>query len=127
MPVPVDCCSILIPRETTKQNDQEISMTFTKPSRAIQSLFPTLVAPTNVANLESPETYTGLAGFHKYWGKKPVESLSCLIENCAGEGDIVLDPFLGSGLISRECLKRSRRFAGVDINPFSVEPRIIIA
>jgi len=97
-------------------------MTFTKLSKAIQrSLFPTLVTPTNVADLESPETYTGLAGFHKYWGKKPVESSSCLIENCTGEGDIVLDPFLGSGLISRECLKRNRRFIGVDINPFSIE------
>lgn len=97
-------------------------MTFTKPSRAVQrSLFPTLVSPINVADLESPETYTGLAGFHKYWGKKPVESLSYLIENCTGAGDIVLDPFLGSGLISLECLKRNRWFVGVDINPFSVE------
>ncbi len=97
-------------------------MTFTKPSKAIQkSLFPILMAPTSVADLESPETYTGLAGFHKYWGKKPVESLSYLIENCTGEGDIVLDPFLGSGLISLECLKRNRRFIGVDINPCSVE------
>ncbi len=97
-------------------------MTFTKPAKAIQkSLFPILMAPTSVANLESPETYTGLAGFHKYWGKKPVESLSYLIENCTVEGDIVLDPFLGSGLISRECLKRNRRFIGVDINPFSIE------
>ena len=33
----------------------------------------------------------------------------------------MLDPFLGSGLISRECLKRNRRFIGVDINPFSIE------
>ena len=33
----------------------------------------------------------------------------------------MLDPFLGSGLISLECLKRTRRFIGVDINPFSIE------
>ena len=122
MPVPGDCCNILIPKENNKikwtENINDIHKTvqvYTK------KLFPTLVAPTNVADLELPETYTGLAGFHKYWGKKPVESLSYLIENCTGEGDIVLDPFPGSGLISRECLKRSRRFAGVDINPFPVE------
>ena len=97
-------------------------MTFTKPSEAIQmSLFPTLTTSTSVADLESPETYTGLAGFHKYWGKKPTESIAYLIENCTREGDIVLDPFLGSGLISRECLTRNRRFIGIDINPFSIE------
>ena len=97
-------------------------MTFTKPSETVQlSLFPTLTTSTRVGELAFPETYTGLAGFHKYWGKKPTESLAYLIENCTDEGDIVLDPFLGSGLISRECLTRNRRFVGIDINPFAVE------
>jgi len=85
------------------------------------SLFPTPTTPTSVADFVTPKTYTGLAGFHKYWGKKPTESLSYLIENCTSEGDIVMDPFLGSGLISRECLLRNRRFIGIDINPFSIE------
>src|SRR3990170_427666 len=97
-------------------------MTFTKPSEIIQkSLFPTPTAPTCVADFVNPETYTGLAGFHKYWGKKPTESLSYLIENCTSKSDIVMDPFLGSGLIARECLERNRRFIGIDINPFSIE------
>lgn len=97
-------------------------MTFAKPSEAIQmNLFPTLPASISVANLKSPGTYTGLAGFHKYWGKKPTESLAYLIENFTAEGDTVLDPFLGSGLISRECLTRNRRFIGIDINPFAIE------
>lgn len=97
-------------------------MTFTKPSNFLQmSLFPEPVSATNVADFIAPKTYTGLAGFHKYWGKKPIESISYLIENCTQEGDIVMDPFLGSGLISRECLLRNRRFIGIDINPFSIE------
>ncbi|XDE61035.1 DNA methyltransferase [Arthrospira platensis BEA 1257B] len=85
------------------------------------SLFPESVSTTKVADLMAPKTYTGLAGFHKYWGKKPIESISYLIENCTQEGDIVMDPFLGSGLISRECLLRNRHFIGIDINPFSIE------
>ena len=80
-----------------------------------------LQTPTSVADFVTPKTYTGLAGFHKYWGKKPVEGISYLIENCTFEGDIVMDPFLGSGLISRECLLRNRRFIGIDINPFCIE------
>lgn len=85
------------------------------------NLFPASVIPTSVTNLINPETYTGLAGFHKYWGKKPTESMSYLIENCTDIGDIVMDPFLGSGLIALECLQRNRRFIGIDINPFSIE------
>jgi DNA modification methylase len=97
-------------------------MTFVKPSESIQmGLFPQSKSETVVADFVTPKTYTGLAGFHKYWGKKPIESLCYLIEKCTKEGDIVLDPFLGSGLISMECLLRNRRFVGIDINPFSIE------
>ncbi|MCK9555095.1 DNA methylase [bacterium] len=97
-------------------------MSFAKPSDSIQiSLFPQSKSDTKIADLVTPKTYTGLAGFHKYWGKKPIESLCYLIEKCTKEGDIVMDPFLGSGLISLECLLRNRRFVGIDINPFSVE------
>lgn len=97
-------------------------MTFIKPSEVIQmNLFPASESSTDVADFVTPKTYTGLAGFHKYWGKKPIESMSYLIEKCTNEGDIVMDPFLGSGLISRECLLRNRRFIGIDINPFSIE------
>jgi hypothetical protein len=97
-------------------------MTFIKPSETKQmNLFPELKPSTDIADLVTPKAYIGLAGFHKYWGKKPIESMSYLIEKCTKEGDIVMDPFLGSGLISRECLLRNRRFIGIDINPFSIE------
>lgn len=97
-------------------------MSFAKPSDAIQmSLFPQSRSDTTIADFMAPKTYTGLAGFHKYWGKKPIESLCYLIEKCTKEGEIVMDPFLGSGLISLECLLRNRRFIGIDINPFSIE------
>lgn len=95
-------------------------MKFSAPPEAIQmNLFPK--SPTSISLLQTPATYTGLAGFHKYWGKKPTESLAYLVENCTSEGDIVLDPFLGSGMLSIECLTRNRRFVGIDINPFSIE------
>lgn len=85
------------------------------------SLFSELKRATKISDLQAPKTYTGLAGFHKYWGKKPIESLGYLIETCTKEGDVVMDPFLGSGLISLECLNRNRSFVGIDINPFSIE------
>lgn len=69
----------------------------------------------------SPQGYKGLAGFHKYWGKKPIESWRFLIDHFTDESDVVLDPFLGSGLIARECVDQKRRFVGFDINPISIE------
>lgn len=97
-------------------------MPFAKPSDSIQmNLFPQPKSETSIADFVTPKTYTGLASFHKYWGKKPTEGLCYLIEKCTNEGDIVMDPFLGSGLISLECLRRNRRFVGIDLNPFSIE------
>ena len=72
-------------------------------------------------DISTPDTYKGIYSFHKYWGKKPTESIAYFIQNFTNETDIVLDPFLGSGLISKECLSRNRRFIGIDINPFSIE------
>lgn len=84
-------------------------------------LFPPNEGIIEFNHFEKPKTYTGLAGFHKYWGKKPIEVISYLIENLTEKDEIVMDPFLGSGLISRECLIKKRRFIGIDINPFSIE------
>ena len=68
-----------------------------------------------------PKGYSGLSGFHKYWGKKPVEAWRFLVNNFTQEGDVVLDPFLGSGLIAKECINLNRRFIGFDVNPISIE------
>ncbi|NJN97720.1 MAG: hypothetical protein HC875_28385 [Anaerolineales bacterium] len=77
--------------------------------------------PTLVRNPSTPKGYKGLAGFHKYWGKKPIEAWGFLIETLTQEKEIILDPFLGSGLIAKECIDFDRRFIGFDINPFSIE------
>ena len=49
-----------------------------------------------------PQGYTGLYGWHKYWGKKPYEPLAYAIEQLTRPGDLVVDPFLGSGAVARE-------------------------
>jgi hypothetical protein len=71
--------------------------------------------------ITEPKGYAGLAAFHKYWGKKPVECLCDLIENLTAEQELVLDPFVGSGLVGREAVERNRRFIGIDINPIAIE------
>jgi hypothetical protein len=70
--------------------------------------------------LSDPSSYKGLYAFHKYWGKKPHEVLGFIIDHLTEPGDIVLDPFMGSGTSGRETLLRARRFIGCDLNPSSV-------
>lgn len=65
--------------------------------------------------------HKGLFAFHKYWGKKPQEQLAYLIKSLSLEGDIIVDPFVGSGLVAREALNQHRRFVGCDVNPVAVE------
>ena len=85
---------------------------------------PVAVTPSKAS---SPVGYTGLYGFHKYWGKKPHEPLAFVIDELTDEGDTVLDPFVGSGTSARESLIRNRRFIGFDVNPVAVELTKLLA
>ncbi|MDX2042573.1 MAG: DNA methyltransferase [Acidobacteriota bacterium] len=76
---------------------------------------------TSVHQLTKPTGYKGLYGFHKYWGKKPAETVSFLIEQLSRPSEVVLDPFLGSGAIVREALMRERRVIACDLNPTAIE------
>ena len=69
----------------------------------------------------TPATYKGLQLFHRYWGKKPVDVSVDIVEKLCENGGIVLDPFMGSGLLSRGCSQNGKRFIGMDINPVGVE------
>ena len=81
----------------------------------------TQVPPVRAYDAPLPTGYKGFANFHKYWGKKPIEAWRFLIEKLTQPNSIVLDPFLGSGLIAKECLDQDRRFIGFDVNPISIE------
>lgn len=65
----------------------------------------------------SPAAYDGVLAFHKYWGKKPVEPLAYLVERLTRPGDLVVDPFSGSGVTGFAAVGLKRRYLGIDINP----------
>jgi len=73
------------------------------------------------AQVSAPSGYRGLYAFHKYWGKKPFEPVSYAIENLTDRYEIVLDPFVGSGVVMREAARLGRRFIGIDLNPVAIE------
>lgn len=55
----------------------------------------------------------------RYWGRKPPSMVSKYIKEFTNEGELVLDPFGGSGNIVRTALALGRRAIYVDLNPFA--------
>lgn len=63
-----------------------------------------------------PTLYRGM----KYWGKKPHNIWSSIIDQYSSVGDIIYDPFAGSGLTFFESIKISRKPVVCDINPLTL-------
>ena len=57
---------------------------------------------------------------HKFWARKPHNVIANYIEHFTDPGDIVLDPFCGSGVTICESLHAGRKAIGVDLNPIAV-------
>jgi site-specific DNA-methyltransferase (adenine-specific) len=50
----------------------------------------------------------------KHPTQKPLELLERLVLACTQEGDMVLDPFCGSGTTGVASVKHNRKFVGID-------------
>ena len=48
---------------------------------------------------------------------KPVPLMQCLIENSTQNGELVLDPFIGSGTTALACIRSKRNYIGCEIDP----------
>jgi len=56
---------------------------------------------------------------HKYWSKKSPDEIAAYIERYTNEGDIILDPFCGSGIVACEAVRLNRRAFVIDLNPIA--------
>ena len=66
--------------------------------------------------LSIPNKKTKIDGKNIHDTEKPVELMKILIENSSKEGDIVLDPFMGSGSTGIACKQTNRKFIGIEID-----------
>ncbi|MFX0100176.1 MAG: DNA methyltransferase [Candidatus Hodarchaeota archaeon] len=57
---------------------------------------------------------------HKYWSRKPINVVRAHIEASTRPGDIVLDPFCGSGTTISQSLITGRKAVGFDLNPMAI-------
>jgi len=66
------------------------------------------------------KTYKGIYSMHKYWSKKPFDVIRKFILQYTNKGDIILDPFCGSGVTISESIFLGRKAIGIDINPSAI-------
>ena len=55
----------------------------------------------------------------KIWGHptiKPIDLTESMVRNCSNEGDLVLDPFIGSGTTAIACIRNNRDYIGFEYN-----------
>jgi len=64
--------------------------------------------------------HTPMYVMHKFFARKQEDVIREYIEAYSDEGDIVLDPFCGSGVMVAEALRLGRKAIGIDINPVAI-------
>lgn len=64
-----------------------------------------------------PEPHTAMYVWHKYWSRKTWNVVGEHIKNYTKPGQIVFDPFAGSGVVAIEAARNQRRAIVCDLNP----------
>jgi 16S rRNA G966 N2-methylase RsmD len=68
-----------------------------------------------------PLAHTAMYVWHKYWGRKTWNVVGEYILNHTQPGEIVFDPFAGSGVAAIEALRHGRKAIICDLNPVACE------
>jgi len=66
-----------------------------------------------------PMAHTSMYVWHKFWSRKTWNVVGEYINSYSKQGDIVFDPFSGSGITALEALKNNRRVIACDLNPMA--------
>jgi len=74
----------------------------------------------NINHALVAKAHTSMYLMHKFWARKPHNVVSEYIKHYSKEGDVVLDPFSGSGVTVIEAIKSGRKAVGIDLNPVSI-------
>jgi DNA modification methylase len=74
--------------------------------------------PTSRPRGESVVTFKASPHLYRHHPcAKPVDLMVWIIETFTKPGDVILDPFMGSGTTGVACMKTGRRFVGYEIDP----------
>lgn len=62
------------------------------------------------------KTHPPMYSMHKFWARKPHNVVADYIKAYSKHGDVVLDPFCGSGVTAIEAIKLGRKAVAIDLN-----------
>ncbi len=65
------------------------------------------------------KAHTPMYLMHKWWARKPHNVVAEYIKHYTKEGDVVLDPFVGSGVTALEAIKEGRKAIAIDLDPMA--------
>lgn len=107
-------------RKMARPHDAQLGLSFTSPksSRADRSIDRRTIEIE--LGIVQAQTWPARYKLHKYWGRKPANVVSKYVEFFSNPNDVVLDPFMGSGVTVVESARLRRRAVGYDVNPFAV-------
>lgn len=93
------------PNKYFMQNGEFILMLSKRPARSINNLGEKTIfeIPNKIGNKIHPS-------------EKPVELMMRLVANSSNVGDLVYDPFMGSGAVAKACIELNRRWVGSEID-----------
>jgi site-specific DNA-methyltransferase (adenine-specific) len=74
-----------------------------------------------LANLGTPDVLEVPRIHRGYPTEKPVDLMKILIEQSSSPGELILDPFFGSGAVGHAALQLNREFVGCDSSPAAFE------
>lgn len=66
--------------------------------------------------LSFPNVKDKVGGENIHNSQKPINLFRTMIVNSTNEGDVVLDPFMGSGTTALACIKENRKYVGFEID-----------
>jgi site-specific DNA-methyltransferase (adenine-specific) len=71
---------------------------------------------TNIGTSKTVHRYDNVIGDKCHPTQKPISLMAFYIENSSKEGDVILDPFMGSGSTGVACVNTNRNFIGIELN-----------
>jgi 16S rRNA G966 N2-methylase RsmD len=108
----------LSPKNFNKPNPLSVEATTVSP--ALQPDFDYLNRPLPKEIPVKKQSTARHFGVHGYFTKQAWNIVSHYIKHFTQPGDLVLDPFVGSGVTSIESLMQARKTIGIDLNPLPV-------
>ena len=97
--------------------DKKGDISFKNPFADGELIYTTFTSPIKKVVFKQQGFITDSKDKRYHPTQKPSELIQMLIEQYSKEGDIVLDPFLGSGTTAVACVNTNRHYIGFELDP----------